>query len=267
MTTPHDTLCLKIEAMKANGVDRYDPVRFCYIQSMIQRANEKSAAVYEIIAKKAAAEIAAYQADFNNARHEAAEMINHHYPLPPEEEDNIRRLFENNEFKKIKRLIRKIARRHRQTELSLLTDQLEQFTSGLDEKNNSLSPSFIDDLLRRQERDVVLSVENFAAKNAPVLPAEKNQTSALLRFKETIAKVYSDRLITQAVHDLPENAGPHNSQMLATRSLSALHKISPNYLNRFISHIGTLIWLKQIGEDAEKMKSKKSKPGYLHPSS
>jgi len=73
----------------------------------------------------------------------------------------------------------------------------------------------------------------------------------------------SDKLVTRAIREGPKNAGPLNQQMLAIRSLTTMRKLSPQYLNRFISYIDTLFWLEQAGgasvSGANKKSSSKSK--------
>jgi hypothetical protein len=160
----------------------------------------------------------------------------------------------------------KLDRYHRHTDLSVLKDYVVRFTPDFGEKNNQPFQSSMDNLLRQQERevlaDVVASVGNSPTEGDPARRSGKPETGkmeirSLQRFKETMVKLQSDRLVTRAIHDLPENSGQHNSQMLATSSLSALRKLSPNYLNRFVSHIGALIWLKQTGEDVDRSAAKK----------
>ena len=41
----------------------------------------------------------------------------------------------------------------------------------------------------------------------------------------------------------PQNAGPINPHMLVLRALGLLREISPDYLNRFMVHLDTLLCL------------------------
>jgi hypothetical protein len=268
-----NTLHLNIDALEANGAHRYDPVRFIFIQSMARRTLGKSGSLYKSLERKAMSALAEYQKNFDSARLEAEEIVNRVCSVFPEAEIKIRELFENNEFKKVHRLGEKLDRRHRQTDLSVLKDHVVRFSPDCGDNNNQPSPSSIDDLLRQQERDVladvVASVANTPEGGAPALndgktatvkfETRKKESRSLQHFKDTMVRLHSDRLVTRAIQDLPENSGPHNSQMLATNALKALRQISPNYLNRFVSHIGSLIYLKQAGEEADKLKAKKTK--------
>jgi hypothetical protein len=64
-------------------------------------------------------------------------------------------------------------------------------------------------------------------------------------FRNTWSKLSVDRHVTQAIEQAPENAGPLNSHRLVLRSLALMRDISPDYLNRFVSYVDTLLWLDQ----------------------
>ena len=255
-----DALHIKIAEMETTGAHRYDPVRFSYIRSMAGRAVGKSGPVYTVIERKALAALAEYRTNLESARLEAEKMVDHACSIFPDAEIEIIGLFENNEFKKVLQLGRKLHLCNRRTAISDLKDQIRRLTPDFGEKNNPVS---VDDLLWQQERDVVASAGNSKAVENPSQHAGKTELRTLKHFKETMMKLNSDRLVTRAILDLPENSGPHNSQMLATTSLSALRQISPKYLNRFVSHINTLIWLKLAGEDVDRCMAKEAKKSFL----
>jgi hypothetical protein len=54
--------------------------------------------------------------------------------------------------------------------------------------------------------------------------------------------------VTQAMAQAPQNAGPINSHMLVLRSLGLMRDISPDYLNRFMAHVDTLLCLEEAGK-------------------
>ena len=59
-------------------------------------------------------------------------------------------------------------------------------------------------------------------------------------------------MVSQALAEVPEAAGPLNPQRLATRSLAAMHDLSPHYLSRFVSYIDTLFWLEQAEKSGKR---------------
>ncbi len=66
-------------------------------------------------------------------------------------------------------------------------------------------------------------------------------------FRNTWSKLSADQQVVQALERAPKNAGPINSHVVALRSLAMLRDLSPDYLNRFISYVDTLMCLSQIG--------------------
>ena len=47
----------------------------------------------------------------------------------------------------------------------------------------------------------------------------------------------------QALQRLPDNAGPLNTQRLLLQALTLMHEASPAYLQHFMAHAETLLWL------------------------
>jgi hypothetical protein len=51
--------------------------------------------------------------------------------------------------------------------------------------------------------------------------------------------------MTQSLAQVPENAGPLNSDRLVLRVLQTLREVSPAYLNRYVAYLDALMWLDQ----------------------
>ena len=62
-------------------------------------------------------------------------------------------------------------------------------------------------------------------------------------FRNEWSKLSTEQQLTQTLAQVPENAGPMNSQHLVLRSLERMRDIAPDYLQGFMSYIDTLIWL------------------------
>ena len=254
-----DELLQKIAELESKGADRFDPVRFCYIRSMIQRSAEKSGSAGAAICQKASEALAGYQKNYETARKQSEKAGSTLCEKFPHAEKTIRKLFENNEFARIQQVGEKLRRHARRPHLSELKTHVGQLSASYRENQNSFS---VDDLLRQQEQDVIASMGAAPDPEKGTRPVKKTEITSLKRFRKTMAKMQSDRLVTRAINNSPEQAGPHNSQMLAINTLSALREISTGYLERVISHINALIWLQQAAENAVKDKAKtKKKPG------
>lgn len=64
-------------------------------------------------------------------------------------------------------------------------------------------------------------------------------------FRSTWARLSAHQRLTQSLATVPENAGPLNSHHLVHRSLTLMRDLSPEYLDRFMSYVDTLLWLEQ----------------------
>ena len=67
-------------------------------------------------------------------------------------------------------------------------------------------------------------------------------------FKKQLSQISVQKQVTQAIAQAPQNAGPINSHMLVLRSLGLMRNISPDYLNRFMAHVDTLLCLKEASK-------------------
>lgn len=63
------------------------------------------------------------------------------------------------------------------------------------------------------------------------------------QFRQQLGKISVQKQVTQAIAQAPQNAGPINSHMLVLRSLGLMRDLSPDYLNRFMGYVDTLLFL------------------------
>ncbi len=71
------------------------------------------------------------------------------------------------------------------------------------------------------------------------------ELKSVKQFRNTWSKLSVNKQVKQALSQAPKHAGPLNSHMVALRSLALMRDISPDYLNRFMTHIDTLLCLEQ----------------------
>ena len=78
------------------------------------------------------------------------------------------------------------------------------------------------------------------------------------QFRQQLSKISVQKQVRQAIAQAPQNAGPINSHMLVLRALGLMRDISPDYLDRFMGYVDTLLCL----DEAERNRSqpKKSAP-------
>jgi hypothetical protein len=75
--------------------------------------------------------------------------------------------------------------------------------------------------------------------------APRAELKTMRYFRNNWSKLSVHRHVKQAIEQVPDHAGPLNSHLLMLRSLALMRDISPDYLNRFVSYIDTLLWLDQ----------------------
>jgi len=68
---------------------------------------------------------------------------------------------------------------------------------------------------------------------------------AVTAFKGTWSRLRAEQRLRQTLDQVPAMAGPLNSSHVVNRALQALHGLSPAYLDAFMSHVDTLLWLEQ----------------------
>lgn len=62
-------------------------------------------------------------------------------------------------------------------------------------------------------------------------------------FRKAWSSLSAEQQLTQTLAQAPENAGPMNSRHLVLGALKFMREHSPSYLQGFMSHVDTLIWL------------------------
>jgi hypothetical protein len=69
------------------------------------------------------------------------------------------------------------------------------------------------------------------------------ESPRIQQFKQQLNKINVQMQVKQAIAQAPQNAGPINSHMLVLRSLGLMRDASPDYLNRFMTYVDTLLSL------------------------
>ena len=240
-TTEPGELRPGIAALLDSGAQRFDPVRFCYIEAMASRALDQAVPVARITQGKALAALQQYQADLVAAQEEAAALVVQASADFPDAADNVQQLFEHYEFRAIKQLVRRLQRKNISGLVAELTSQVTQSEGPAGD--NADTASFAD-ILRQQENDVITAMSESAAVTNKV-----SELKSVRHFRQSLEKISIDKLVARAMKEVPEDAGPLNPQMLVIRSLTTMRELSPQYLNRFVSYMDTLLWLEQADEN------------------
>ena len=84
----------------------------------------------------------------------------------------------------------------------------------------------------------------------------QQENPRIQQFRKQLGRISVQKKISNAIAQAPQNAGPINSHMLVLRSLGIMRDVSPDYLNRFMAHVDTLLCLDHAGQVQAKAKTK-----------
>ncbi|CAA0101906.1 Uncharacterised protein [Halioglobus japonicus] len=210
-TTGKDAVLTTLATLEASGAARFDPVQFRYIQSIAQRSLQQDGAVADLLAEKAHQALKTYESSWADQYAEMASLVEKTAAQQPALTEQLANLLEAGDFSAVKRLARR-----RQT-----PDKTDSFP-GLTQ------------LLQTN------------ADDDGALPTDSQELKSVRYFRDALQRQHADRLVSHALMDAPEDAGPLNPQKLALQSLSIMREISPAYLGHFVSYLDTLFWLEKL---------------------
>ncbi len=266
LQSPTNELRLQLTTLLQHEANRFDPIRFRYIETMACRAATLPQSAALIIEKKAQQALENYQQDFNQAKTDAlasTERISTRFPDAAKESQS---LLSHNDFAAVKRLEAKLVRSEKQyannrCALKTLTKQITQTASLSTESPKHRS---FEDFLQQQEYDIISSIPDTETQPGNQNNKRLDDIPSVRRFRQSLEKISSEKRVVQAINEAPENPGPLNQHRLAIQSLSILRDLSPRYLSRFVSYTSTLQWLEQAGKKhastTQKKNTDKSKP-------
>jgi hypothetical protein len=244
----HERLGNALLALRESGAHHFDPPRFRFIEAMLQRAGRLSEPVASVLLERAEAALAAYQQQLLQAREEVSQSVITHAEQFPQAAARLQQLLAEGKLCALQRLATGLQReRDRQRPLGELLDRLEQRGEPA-----SICPAAdgLDDMLLQQEQQALAATSAGAGEAAPPIGAAGRDLRAARWLRKSRAGRRSRELLAEARQGCHEHAGPLNPEMLAIRSLQALHKLSPAYLQQMISYIDTVFALQGCGPGA-----------------
>lgn len=84
------------------------------------------------------------------------------------------------------------------------------------------------------------------ARDALGLRAAYPELPLLDEFRALWSRFSADRQVRQSQEQVHKNAGPLNSNQLVHRALSLMRELSPGYLQQFLSYTDALMWMEQM---------------------
>lgn len=212
-----------VAALREQGAHRLDPARFRYIEVLSRKAGEQSGALRQQLDRQLAEVIAAYQAQFAQARAESNQGLAALMQSHPQAADDLRRLHGEGDFRAIRRLAARL------------------------ETGIGSGPGPLGVLVLHIDGQAMTQMPDTGTRDAtvPTQAAPLVELKTLRHFKDTWTALRVDRQMARSQEQAPENPGPLNSHLLVLRTLRRMQEIAPAYLEHFMAHAEALMWLDQ----------------------
>ncbi|HCV13523.1 MAG TPA: DUF2894 domain-containing protein [Candidatus Accumulibacter sp.] len=207
----------ELAALRAAGAERSDPVGLRFIEALARRARQHDGAVRRILDGRLSEALAACRRRLERTRDEARQTIARTTGRHPGAAEELQRLFAAGDFAGLGRFVARLESDRRRSSLAELA-----------RCGGRVSP---------EEADGGPTPERGSGC----------ELRSLRHFRNSWAQRSADKQVSQAIERAPENAGPLNSHMLVLRTLASIRDLSPDYLNRLVSHVDTLLRLEQAG--------------------
>ncbi|MBU3897365.1 MAG: DUF2894 domain-containing protein [Gammaproteobacteria bacterium] len=220
-----------ISSFRKAGAHQIEPLEFHYIEALANRLNALPCSVKRILEGKLALALTAFGERFEQAKLDAKNAIVQSAQSHPQAAADLQRLFLAGDFKAVRRLIATPLGSGRQAPMG--------------------------DLARE-----VAGRSSEHADGRLYLPAgSRCEHNSVQYFRDTWSKLGAAKQLTQALGRAPKNAGPINSHGVVLRSLVLMRDISPDYLNRFMSHVNALLCLEQCDREMQAAAKKETDAG------
>jgi hypothetical protein len=243
-----------LRSLVQTGAHRYQPARFHFISTLARRAGEQPGPVADILAQKAATALEDYQKALLQARGETAVLVSKLVAQFPDSAEHLQQLLDSCDFRAVGRLATRVPC---STTRDLLTSLTGQINGRQPATAENCRDCCFDDMLRVQEIEILNSAAATGSQQGKASPPR--ELNAVRQLRESLVKVNADRLLRQAIEDVPDDCGPLNPQKLVIHTLVTMGDLSPSYLRRLVSYLDTLLWLEKADESGERASAKKAR--------
>ncbi|MFT6102450.1 MAG: hypothetical protein ACJA2B_000892 [Candidatus Endobugula sp.] len=225
----------KLDVLKQQGAHEYDPVRFCFIESLAHRASEQRDKVRELLEKKAQRTLDDYRLKYSLS---PINIDGVKQKAPPvlevkSEQEEKKQVEQENIPQVITALIalRKI-----------LTGDAENIQQGEKQGGSADAIENFSQLLVEQDKQMQQQDKSVSSDLTSLSESRLKSSVVYQKFQH---QKRIDHFIDNALNETPENPGPLNPEILAVRLLKQINELSPEYISRYVGYFETLQWLEQ----------------------
>lgn len=224
-----------LDAWRASGHDRVNPVQFQYIAALARRAESHRGQARQVLDRKLTEALAAYAADLARASEPAQ-------PASATAQRSAQDAASADADAEIR--VDRIAGTAR--------DAGEHPADAVDRVADTKTAipaarpleALVAHLAKRHAADDESAVSTLLAQQRAAYP----ELPAIDYFREAWASVSTNKQLRQSQAHVPDNAGPLNSSHLVHRSLSLMRSLSPGYVRQFLSYVDALSWMEQMNQ-------------------
>jgi len=220
-----------LEAWRASGHDRVNPVRFQFIAALARRAESHRGRARQVLDRKLNDALAAYAAQIERTSETAGPAGTTAQPS-------------------VKDAVNGDTQIDRAADMDEATG--EHPAGPVDQGANTAA-------VAPAGRPLEALAAHLAMQHAAEGDSAVSQTLAQQRaaypelpaidyFREAWASVSTNKQLRQSQAHVPDNAGPLNSSHLVHRSLSLMRSLSPGYVRQFLSYVDALSWMDQLNQ-------------------
>ncbi|MFN4062674.1 MAG: DUF2894 domain-containing protein [Parazoarcus communis] len=205
--------------LRARGAERFDPVGLRLLEAMARRTQGRSEASQRLLTRRLATRIDAYRERLEHARQQAITRIAAEAELATTTRAQLNALLDTGDFAAVHRNLDAL---HRRAPVRTLADLLAHIGQAVPVRTP------------------------YASDNVAHEDTARTELKAVRYFRRTWSRLDTDRQLTRAMAQAPDNAGPLNAHHLVLQALTQLQQLSPAYVERFLSYADTLLWLDQL---------------------
>jgi hypothetical protein len=222
-------------SLQRAGAQRFDPVQFHFLQTLAGRVSAQQFGVQRILEARLAQALLVFSARFAAAQAEARSACDQAAARHPQASAELERLLQGADFTGLQRFVNGLEGGAPRETLAVLVRHAAQ--AGTGQKGQPGAPS----------------------------GAARPELKSVQYFRDTWSKLSAGKRVTQALDQAPRNAGPINSHRVVLHSLALMRDISPDYLNRFMSYVDTLLCLEQVDRQTPLMAKAKAEAAKAKP--
>jgi len=225
----------KLDVLKQQGAHEYDPVRFCFIESLAHRASEQRDKVRELLEKKAQRTLDDYRLK---------------YSLSPKNIDGVKQQTQSILEKKSEQKEKKQVEQENTPQVitalialrKILTGDAEHIQQAEEQGGSAEARENFNQQLAEQDKQMQ---QQDNAVSSDLTPLSESLLKSSVMYQKFQHQKRIDHFIDNALNETPENPGPLNPEILAIRLLKQINELSPEYINRYVGYFETLQWLEQ----------------------